>query len=117
MGGGGFECEPKAVTHYPNLQSDVGGNNKESDPFPLPVYCFLEATPDRLVTDPTSFTPEGISEVRKIPIGKLYQSLFSPHESFGIVFGALLCLTELESHCSFFLGDLMKPILRRCIMQ
>lgn len=60
----GIDCEPKATAHYLELQDNTGISVEECGLFIYPVHCYLGATPDRLVRDPTSFPPEGVLEVK-----------------------------------------------------
>ena len=60
----GTECEPKAVACYIGLKSGTGTVVEECGLFVHPTHCFLVATPDRLVVDPTAFAPDGLLEVK-----------------------------------------------------
>lgn len=60
-------CEPIAAHQYAKLQHAKGNDGiqlGECGLFLHPLHKFLGATPDRLVTDPTSFPSDGILEIK-----------------------------------------------------
>ena len=60
----GIECQPKAVACYVGLKNGAGTTVEECGLFIHPTHCFLAATRDRLVVDPTAFASEGLLEVK-----------------------------------------------------
>ena len=63
----GVDCEPKAAACYVEVQGAHGNGDieiHECGLFLHPLHKFKGATPDRLVTDPNSFPPEGLLEIK-----------------------------------------------------
>ena len=63
----GIDCEPRAAACYVELQHAQGNDGVQLTGcgiFLHPLHKFLGATPDRLVTDQTSFSSNGILEIK-----------------------------------------------------